>query len=1328
MPGLSQLKKFNSDILALGNEVHERASRGEKPILIPFSKTIRDVDDSEDFVLGMPEVPEQTVPSQASSDAEDFSDITGTGKNDAASKENGETSSAAVPDLSDLLNPVIPSASAGEAEMPDLSEFADEAEQKIEEAEPEEVSIADMNLDDLLGDMSGVEAEASDVLPEEAASDVPSDEGGEPPRTSASNRNGGPSRTSAVLSDAFSLPSDDAFSSAVSDIPAHTDHAHTVPDLPSLDAFTLSPENDFSVPAPLVDEAPSERQVRSEHEAPSGHQTLSEHVLPSEDAGHLDTSSLAAPSPTQRSADQKTDEAPPPAVESSASDWADDFDTGGQAIDMNIEIPGDMPEGEIESAVQSAGKTALPEKDADRVSAFGKAPEEQKIVRASGADETSSDAGTDRTQSSASGTTVNGEPLSPLDGTPDSLELPDFDFSSMFNDDGLSPAADLSEEKKTSSGFYEAAPDTAFGPDEISLSGEGNEIAEKPLRQTTDEISLRDEGAENEGTMQRSGALSSSDEISLGGDAAEPSEETPSDMLAARLPQETFDPDTFDFDLDMGDGETDDGGTTARGETGAIGSDEKSGDTTSENADDEEKVPIEHFDTSEMEGLDFTVKEPEKSEADKTDFELGMHGDLGDFEIPGFSDTTEVKTDKSGRIKLPTPDFRGATEGEKPPKNTLTDAQYKKFLANLALYPLNVRLAVENLLVANEFTDDAQFEIVEKILNKAPARQVASTLEKMLDIAIPVPRDFERRTVAEYNAYKASFQYQLQNRIVPGIVLALLSAAAVFGLIIFTRNFIWRPLRANGLYKQGYALIKADEYPQSEALFNEAAGVQLQKKWLFKYARAYRERKQYLRAERMYRNILYYFNYDKEAGIEYARMECDDLANYEKAEEIARRSVLDYHINDADGILLLGDIFLEWATEKDPSKFEEARKQYASLVQLYGPTDQYLARMMRYFVRTDNLREVLQLKDRFYPKAKSLDADDWTEMSGYLLDKLYGPLPPKDEYLRTKIEDVRDMLDRAVNADRSNPVAFYNLSRYFVQMHDSERALRMLEHTVKLFEEKSQNLRRRDIYKQIDSYRLLGEQYVLGKEYLTAEEKYTDGISLYEREKANSGFAGNEAIGKLYADSGDIDYFIRGDYEGAYNDYLSAIRTHYDTASLHYRVGFIQYSKNDLDGAVGSFIKAGAEKPDDDHLLLAMGNTLSLRDSDYAAEGYYTQLVRNLDDEFAKKGLAFTQTKAAEDALTELYLKAANNLGVTLFRLARRTGNSRMNADAMVQLSVSMRAWDALTRNEATMVRLPGGNLAEQNMRYMSRPMPDYEPAIYTDIPKILTGEKELTQ
>jgi len=172
MPGLSQLKKFNSDILALGNEIHARASRGEKPIIIPIPKTVRDVDDSEDFVLGIPESPESAMPALSSSEAEDFSDIIGTGKKGAAPKESAESSSTGVPDLSDLLNPVIPSASAGEAKMPDLSQFADEAERKIENAEHEGVSIADMNLDDLLGDMGGKEEEASDVLPEESASDV----------------------------------------------------------------------------------------------------------------------------------------------------------------------------------------------------------------------------------------------------------------------------------------------------------------------------------------------------------------------------------------------------------------------------------------------------------------------------------------------------------------------------------------------------------------------------------------------------------------------------------------------------------------------------------------------------------------------------------------------------------------------------------------------------------------------------------------------------------------------------------------------------------------------------------------------------------------------------------------------------------------------------------------------------------------------------------------------------------------------------------------------------------------------------------------------------
>ena len=96
--------------------------------------------------------------------------------------------------------------------------------------------------------------------------------------------------------------------------------------------------------------------------------------------------------------------------------------------------------------------------------------------------------------------------------------------------------------------------------------------------------------------------------------------------------------------------------------------------------------------------------------------------------------------------------------------------------------------------------------------------------------------------------------------------------------------------------------------------------------------------------------------------------------------------------------------------------------------------------------------------------------------------------------------------------------------------------------------------------------------------------------------------------------------------------------------------------------------------------------------------------------------------------MVETYMKGANNLGVSQFRVSRQSGNSPLNAAALVNFQDSIRYYDALTRNQETMVRLPGSNLAEQNLRYATNPFPDFEPAIYTEIPRILDGEKGLEQ
>lgn len=761
-------------------------------------------------------------------------------------------------------------------------------------------------------------------------------------------------------------------------------------------------------------------------------------------------------------------------------------------------------------------------------------------------------------------------------------------------------------------------------------------------------------------------------------------------------------------------------------------------------ADDVSGESLNDIDTSAMDDIDFDFPVHDDS-SDKTasvdlpdfdipdtdekiagdDFELEgtAPGEISEFEIPGFSDTTSAELEN-----LPTPDYSNAQKTAAPHRNELSDADYEKFKKNLLLYPLNVRIAVEDLIVKNEFTDDAVFEIIRNIIKRLPARQVAAQLEKMLDISLNVPRDYERRTASEYASYKASLQYQLRNRIIPGTLLGICAVIIGLGLFMFSKRFVYRPLMAGKLYKQGYELLQADEYPQADGKFNEAVSYDLQKKWFFKYAAGYREHKQYNRAEDMYKNILNVFDYDKQAGLDYADMERRNLANYAMAEQILKRDVLDHYINDKQALLQLGDTYMDWGESEDPSKLEDARVQYSRLIQLYGSTNLYLSRMMRYFIQTDNLREVLKLKNIFFPNKKSLGAQDWTSLSGYLLDKLYAPLSSSDEYLRNYIEDVREMLQRAIDADPANPTAHYNFARYFVNRKNSRLAQLSLEETLKLYDT-IKTRTPKDLFRQIDTYRMLGELYNNDSEYIKATETYTKGIDLFELEQKNSGLSsGDKNTGKLYADMADIDYFVSGDMDNALRNYEKSIANNNDTPEIRYHIGFIQYGSDNYLGAWGSFVKAAGDRLSDNNLLLALGNVLSLRNDDFAAKGYYENLLSNLDTERARKGILLPQVTPEDGNLVDLYMKAANNLGVTLYRLAAQTGNSSLNAEAIVRFSESMRAWDALTRNQSTMVRLPGSNLAQRNSSYASHPQPDYSPAIYTVIPRTLTYENGMKQ
>lgn len=1276
MPGLSQLKKFNADILSLGNEPALRAARGEKPVTIPIPKDIKDVNDADDFLMGMPEPVENPVVSDENENApEDFSDIMGTSSNSTSSEsESAPQINISVPDLSS-----ISSMNGSDDFAPDLSMFDEPVQETVEPElekepeKPEEKELSEFSLEDLLGGtgFDGSQGEINEDFAEDNSEqsadteqenseeqDIPDAEpveeiSGEPFGTETSEEANPFSGVSLddLVSDVENTPDNQKFGSSDLD----------------MDSFAKSADSDSN--------------SNDDFAQPIVEEPISAETIPDDEVSAADEKNTSVDNFDFEEPEINTMENPDENEAFKNSDFSDISDLDLDVPDFSGAVDvGNKEENESDGGSSSAEDSALQDS--------GEIPMPDENIKSPEAEATDKEFA------------FSGNEIDMGEGLPDSVTEAD---SVPENRRADSDNSGFSEEKSVDlSGDDFDLPEGLFDSSDFEIP------------ETSEDVSDAEKGSETSKSIPETEPerVSSSAESEIAENSHEASSESnENDDLSS--PDDGF-PEDFNFDLnDFSDDSNDSN----------FGTEQKI----------DESVPTEKFDTSEMEGLDFGIPDTD-SALEKGNFELGNSDDFApessDFEIPGFSDVDTVEVGKNGKIKVPVAKNESENQeknSDEIPPNTLTDEQYKKFIKNLSFYPLNVRMAVEELIVKNEFTDEAEFAIIQKVLKRVSARSLASELEKMLDIAIPVPRDFERRTAEEYEAYKSSFQYQLSNKIIPGAVLSVGALIVFFFMFQFVHYFVYNPARANSLYRQGYKLLESENYPQSEVKFTEATKFQHIKKWFFRYAQGYREHKQYIRAEQMYKNILYCFNHDKAAGLEYAEMEYKDLANYENAEQILLRDVLDYHINDPDGILMLGDNYLEWADEKDSSKYDEALKRYAELVQLYGATDKYLGRMMRYYIRTDNLKEVLNLKERFFPRPKSLEPSDWTELSGYYFDKLYGKLSPSDEYLRARIEDVKELLVRAVKTDSENPVPYYNIARYYINTNNSLNAEKSLTQAIKTFE-KTNIIKKKDLYKNIDSYRLLGEIYMNDKDFLKALESYTSGITLFTNSKEGSGLEGTSQVGNLYSDLGDIEYFISGDYDSALQNYKDAVDNDFDNGKIRYKIGYIQYSKGNYPDAIGSFMKAGEDYSDDQNLLLAMGNSLSLRNDNFAAQGYYERLLEQISSYKAQQGMLFPQVRKDDAEIVDSYLKASNNLGVTFYRLAQRTGSSSLNAKAMVNFQESLRAWDSMTRNQQTMVRLGGSNLAEQNLKYVTHPLPEFEPAIYTEISKTLAVEKGLSQ
>jgi len=698
-----------------------------------------------------------------------------------------------------------------------------------------------------------------------------------------------------------------------------------------------------------------------------------------------------------------------------------------------------------------------------------------------------------------------------------------------------------------------------------------------------------------------------------------------------------------------------------------------------------------------------------------------MGGGMDDFSVPeSFIQFSPDKNFKFFEAKKQIDEEE--YEGKIP--LSISEEDYDYLIERVSSFPLNLRIELEDYLVNADDSELNKMEIVNLIVSDVSLKKIVSKLEGILDKSIPIPRGFDKKSYEEYEKEKRSFKYRFVHKILPAAILTTVALGFIFSIFVLVWQFIYKPVVAEGLYKEGMTHIESAQYEKAITSFDEAGTYKKKRKWYFKFANAFREKKQFLSAETIYERLLFDFNHDRQGGIEYADMLSTDLRNYEKAEKVLKRGVLDYHINDQDTLLALGDVYLDWADE-NPEKYEEARKTYVSLINLYGTKDVFSGRMMRYFIRTDNLAEVLPLKNYFLNK--KLPDEDLIELSGYLLEKRYEPKPTDSENLIGKIEDLRELLEKSIKKRPESPEANYNMGRFFLHNQKNEAAKDYLVNAINLYEDSIKMTPKRTI-RQIDAMRLYGELIAGDKLYNEAQEIYANALAKYEAYTAQKGIYPSPVVGKLYANYGDISYFIAGDYDEALDAYEHAVRELNNSPSIQYKMGYIHYQKENYSDAMRAMTLAYGEKPNDRNLLYGFGNVLFKYTNYFAAQAYYERLMELLEAEKIRKGIIFPQTRVDHAEFVEDYMHTSNNLAVVLNRIAVQNGDSNKNGRAISLFGESTRAWDALNRNPETMIRAKTINLAYANIQNMVKPRSAFVPEIYSDIPKTLENEKILQQ
>jgi hypothetical protein len=709
----------------------------------------------------------------------------------------------------------------------------------------------------------------------------------------------------------------------------------------------------------------------------------------------------------------------------------------------------------------------------------------------------------------------------------------------------------------------------------------------------------------------------------------------------------------------------------------------------------------------------------------------------------------------------------------------ISENQFGDLKKTLSYLPLNLKIAVADVVAGGQYDFEQVVPLIEALYDQQSPRYIAKLVSRITGKKIEIPRGYEKRTGVSFEQERKSFAYQFRETVWPVLRLVMAGTALLAAMLFLGYRYIYQPLFARNLYEQGLENIRVQEYQQANRLFDQAYEIWPVNPRFLEYAEAFADERQYALAREKYETLLSddIDPLNREGILQYADFALYDLRDYGTTLEYLQR-LLNEDPFDYEPRILKGDAYLEWGRitvdpELQAQYFEQARYDYASLIDRNGQTDELLFRMLRYFIATRNIEDALNLKDLFLNDPRAvLDPRGMTELAGFLLDlsedgisgvggadseelvNQYVASLRGDNSGQNLLEDAIAVINRAMELDDNIPELHYYRARYDRLTDDLRDEIIALRNARELYDElgAQRPLDRFETAREIDTHIREAEYLYRLEEILSAEARLGDAVRLYEQALAARKVDPQPRFGRAYALLGDIYYYEASDYDEAYQKYAQARANGYGSLTAYpelfaerqdiaYKMGFIElFRANEfevqitdgavelaeqqdlsrrqmlLDRAITEFNQAqGAVPTANINLLYARANTQYMRENYYDAASLYRILLDELTGERRSISTFLLEEDERHRALIDFQIRVNNNLGVTLYRLYQQGGENAEDllAQSQLFLSRSTELAENLVRDAETAVRADTRPLAYLNLTNILAP--GFEDAVQID-------------